>query len=351
MLKKTIITSSILTSSLFVSSAIAQQQIYNTNNLNNNSKIELKDKCNSVTDKENYMLLIAATKLDDISTAKFFLKNYCYELDFFKKNDLETLPIYEARSLEITKLLTEHFDFNGSTNTYLKFNPLLSHYIKPILLIDKTLQEKEIKEMKELYAKLQIQFPYKDNDETLVSKLTAKTLEDKEKIFNFLLEKDIQQQKQTKKFYTHYEKNGLELLHYVIHSNDSKTLERLLKEPQYNISKKIRLVNGNNSISPISLVFNMKKTNTIGEDSTIKINDLILEEIKNSKLFLRQRNLYGNNFFQFAHIMRENNPDFYVKLKTMFPNENYNPENSQQTKDKFLKESNLFEKAKIFIKY
>ncbi len=330
------------------------QQLYGGGRTLNNQAWEIETQCNLVTEKEQYMLLIAATMMDDVPTVEVLLKNYCYDLSYFKKHKISTLPIFEAKSIDMVNLLHTYFDFSDATYTGLKLDPLLTHYIQPTFLTTPEEQLKLVKQAREFYQKMKFPFFDKKSDQDIVSSLRFKLILNKDKIVNALLERDIelQKEKDKKKIYTHYDRNGNEILHYIIYMGDIKNLERFLNEPAYNLAKKTRLIAPNSKLSPLSLAFNIKQVYKNPETQRAlvsNINDLLLNEINHSKMFLKQPNLYGNTIFQFAYIMRDKNPDFYIKLRAMFPKEDYIPKDPKVARDNFAKDSDLFAIVKQWI--
>ncbi len=351
--KKAMLTATALLLSGMATQSFAQQ-LYGGGRTLNSQAFEIETQCNLVTEKDQYMLLIAATMVDDIPTVEVLLKNYCYDLSYFKKHKMSTLPIFEAKSIEMINLLNTYFDFGDSTYTGLKLDPLLTHYIQPTFLTTYEEQLKLVKQAREMYKKMKFPFFDKMKDEDIVSNLRFKLILNKEKILDALLTKDIelQKEKDKRKVYAHLDKNGNEILHYIIYMGDLKMLQRILDEPAYNLGKKTRLISPNSTLSPLSLAFNIKQVYKNPESQKVlvsKINDLLLNEVLHSKMFLKTPNLYGNTIFQFSYVMRDKNPDFYLKLRNMFPKENYVPKEPQKTREQFLKDADLFSVVKQWI--
>ncbi len=352
--KKAIVIASTLLFSSFMTQTQAQQ-VYGGGRTLAAQTWEIENQCNLVTEKDQYKLLIAATMIDDVATVEVLLKNYCYDLSYFKKHNMATLPIFGVKSLEMLNLLTTYFDFSEATYSGLKMDPLMAHYIQPTFLTPVEEQISSVKDIKEAYKKMNIPFLYNQSDEQIASNLRFKMIVNKDKIFNALLEKSIESQKekeQKKKIYAHYDRNGNEILHYIIYMGDVVTLEKLLNEPAYNLAKKTRLISPNSKLSPLSLVFNIKqvyKNPETQQKLVSRINDLVLSEVLHSKMFLKQPNLYGNTIFQLSYIMRDRNPDFYLKLRAMFPKEEYIPKDPKVAREAYLKDSDLFGIVKKWI--
>ncbi len=348
MKKKAILIASSLLFSAIGNQSFAQQ-VYGGGRMISSKTIEIEPQCNLVTEKEQYQMLIAAIMIDDVPTVEVLLKNYCYDLSYFKKHNMATQPIFGVASVEMFNLLANYFDFSDATYSGLQLDPLMAHYIQPIFLTPIQEQISSIKDIRAVYKKMNLPFAYKSqSDEQIASTLRFKLIINKDRIVNALLERDLelQKEKDKKKIYTHYDKNGSEILHYIIYMGDVNTLQKFLNEPAYNLAKKTRLISSNNSkLSPLSLVFNIKQVYKNPEAQKIlvaQINDLLLNEITHSKTFLKTPNLYGNTIFQLAYIMRDKNPDFYVKLRTMFPKEDYVPKDPKTVREQYMKDSDLF---------
>ncbi len=303
--------------------------------------------CKPAVQKEQYEMLMAALFVDDTATVSKLVAQNCYTFEYFKKFNLEQLGIFSARSKEMLEILEPHFEFFGERYTSMGFDTLTYYAIQKEIYKTVTLSE-DIKALRSIYKKFGNTSLDKVTDQQIAAINDERAASNRDEMVSYLF--DLQSKKGKNKVLPPTDVFGNEIMHYLVLMGDVKHLEKTLNSSTSGTVRKTRLlrVNIHEKLAPISMVFNIKQVykDQAQQDALVaKINDLMLNELKNSRPFLNRLYVYENNFFALAEIMKDKNPDFYNKLKALYPNEKYTPVKAEEARKYYLEKSNFLKVA------
>lgn len=306
--------------------------------------------CQPTNDKRKYQNFEATLLIDDVQTTKKMLTQYCFKAEDFSKHQVQQKTAYYARSKEMLELLAANFDIlNAPGYSNMKLDTMMFYAIQPEIFYNTSTIAEDLKEIKKMYKESGNTNLDKLSDKELLDIYNERMVKNKEAMLDFLFE--LQATKGKPKATPNVDVNGNDLLHYLVVLGEAKYIEQVLKGYNSPILRKGRVLRTSTlvKLAPITLAFNIKTVHSDKEKQealVAKINDLLLADLKHSKPFLAQIIYYNNNVFQLAEIMKDKNPDFYQKLKAMYPKENYVPFQPTETRKKYLEDSNLISIAK-----
>lgn len=118
-------------------------------------------------------------------------------------------------------------------------------------------------------------------------------------------------------FVNKWDKNNM--LHYVILANNPKVLHELTDNSRHSYLYEKNA----QGVTPLHLIFSKKRPYHLStqKTDTIKLNDILIRLMSKEQINLIsyvEINTPRLNYFEFAEIMKDENPDFYKKLKEKF---------------------------------
>lgn len=306
--------------------------------------------CTPVSNKDDYKLFAGAVWADDVPTVKKLLEKNCYDLATFAKHDIKQHGVFYAKSLDMLKILNKNFDISQTFGP-IKYDLLSFYTIQPNMFYSANTEnfKEDATYIRGVYKQYNLNIPTTLTDESIISLNNEKAFKNRDEMLDFLFERALNKSElKNLKFDT----EGFTVVHYLTAIGDFKHLEIILKNNSKIVNQKNIFKKSNNvNLTPLHLLYSLPiiyQEKEKQEALVVKINDLYLKEIKNSKNLLKETYYNNNNFFQFSEIMKEKNKDFYDKLVKLFPKEQYKPIKPKETKDFYLEHSDILALAKKF---
>ena len=269
----------------------------------NQADIYIKPDVRCMQAKEkDYNVLNFAVLSDDLSVVSSLLKSYCYNINLYK-NASKLPPFFLSKNLEMLKLFenkkTDLLSFKEKSTGMDYFSFMLIHHTR-----EEKLDKKEEK------ASIDLIKTYVPSDKSYSLEPNI-SIENQNKIIKYLAEVQKKSYVQNKDMY------GNSALNYAILTGRYDLLSDLIGSSSNNIKLFIK---NKDSIAPIHLAFAMNhiadKNPEVKKEMMERTNDQIIKMLDKNKIVLA--NFKELSLFDFAEMMKDNNPDLYNKLKLKF---------------------------------
>lgn len=259
--------------------------------------------------EEQYTVLSLAVITGNVALRNSLVEKYCLNFPQFYKESSKSrgslVQAVKARSIEDLKVyyLLDTSISLFSEGSYEK--DLLSYAVSPYHQV--FINEEEIKLGEKYLAK----------GEKINAKPKKLTKKEHDELMSYIVKA------YNKEGYTFTDTSDRSnMLHYVIYANNPKVLNNLMSDNSY---RSLYLYKKNiTGLTPIHFAF--AKKNPYHEEAqeidTPEMNDFLIRMIPKERVQLLTYNAGKNfpalTFFEFAELMKDENPDFYKKLKNKF---------------------------------